>query len=126
MGHFADELRVRGIVQVLKLRIDEEVASVRRFNMDDGGRVVDEGLQQGFAASEFLLGALALCDITDSTADQCALGRLQRTETDFDRHLVPIFMQTIEFQASPHRTRARRGDVARTIRGMLRAKTCRD
>src|SRR6266851_8309693 len=42
------------------------------FNMDDGGRVVDEGLQQGFAASEFLLGALALCDITDRTADQCA------------------------------------------------------
>src|SRR5262245_17679545 len=59
MGRFTDQLRIRGVVQLLKLRIHQEVASLHRFDMDDSGHIVDESLQQGFAPLEFLRHTLA-------------------------------------------------------------------
>src|SRR5262245_11431508 len=70
----------------------------------------DHRIGSGFQKpAEFLLGLLALGDITDRTRNQRALFRLQRTESDLHRKLRPVFPPSVQLKTLTHRPHPRLG-----------------
>src|SRR4051794_17247027 len=53
--------------------------------------------------AQLLLDAFAIGDVSNSTGDEEALLRGQRTQTDFDRKFIPILPETKELEAGSHR-----------------------
>src|SRR5579872_3466810 len=80
----------------------------------------------GFALPHSFLGALAMGDVTDGTGHHPPLLCFQGAETDLDRELPSVLMQTVEIQSRPHLSDLGLGEEMGSVPGVIGTKARRD
>ena len=86
----------------------------------------DHRIRSGFQQSaEFLLGLLALGDVTDGGGDEGTFLGFQGAEADLDRELRFVFPPSVQFQSFAHCAHARLCDESRAVYRVAAAKPLR-
>ena len=88
-------------------------------DQEEAGQRLEESLQYGAAAAQFVFNRPALGDVANGARNQHAFLGLERAEADLDGELGAILAQRVQFHAGPHGPHPRIGEKTRAVPRMV-------